>query len=338
MAHSAEGNSWAWLDPAVLCTSAAAKRSVMDLGIPIVRLLLPIVRTVLTEVAGRLASNVKPRSNAAFSGGPKLMLTLPVILGCLAILMGCAGGSGPQPLSGDFTISVNPASISTQVVGTTGPLAISVAPVNGFTAVVSVTVTGLPNGITSSPASPFTMSPGTAQPITFSAPAAAGTFTLQFQGASGVLSHSTSATLTVTPLSSPFLISASYYPWYNASAWQYTECHNGALREELIPAELPILGTYDSQDQQVVTQQIAWSVAGGVNVWDLEWVKPNDLLDTTIQSTILTNPHIGDIKFVIFYDYAIRFNNDFNLTSDKIATIVSDFQYIAAISSITRAT
>ena len=141
-----------------------------------------------------------------------------------------------------------------------------------------------------------------------------------------------------TPLSRPFLISASYYPWYNASAWQYTECHNGALREELIPAELPILGTYDSQDQQVVTQQIAWSVAGGVNVWDLEWVKPNDLLDTTIQSTILTNPHIGDIKFVIFYDYAIRFNNDFNLTSDKIATIVSDFQYIAAISSITRAT
>ena len=32
----------------------------------------------------------------------------------------------------------------------------------------------------------------------------------------------------------------------------------------------------------------------------------------------------------MFYDYAIRFNSDDNLTPDKIATIVSDFQYLAA--------
>jgi len=41
---------------------------------------------------------------------------------------------------------------------------------------------------------------------------------------------------------------------------------------------------------------------------DLEWNMPNDFLDHTIQNTILTNPHIGDIRFAMFYDYAIRFN------------------------------
>jgi glycoprotein endo-alpha-1,2-mannosidase len=79
-----------------------------------------------------------------------------------------------------------------------------------------------------------------------------------------------------------------------------------------------------------VTQQIAWSAAAGINVWDLGWVMPNDFLDNTIQNTILTNPHIGDIRFAMFYDYAIRFNSDFNVTPDKITTIVSDFQYLAA--------
>ena len=79
-----------------------------------------------------------------------------------------------------------------------------------------------------------------------------------------------------------------------------------------------------------MTQQIAWSTAAGINVWDLEWVGPDQSIDPTIQNTILTNPHIGDIKFAIFYDYAIRFNSDFNLTPDKVSTIVSDFQYIAA--------
>ena len=97
-----------------------------------------------------------------------------------------------------------------------------------------------------------------------------------------------------------------------------------------MPTQLPMLGQYSSQDQDVVSQQIAWSAAAGINVWDLEWVSPGDLLDTTIQSTVLTNPHIGDIRFAIFYDYAIRFNSDFTVTPDKIATMVSDFQYIAS--------
>ena len=201
---------------------------------------------------------------------------------------------------------------------------------NGFTGSVTVSVSGFPNGIDPSPTSPFTLSIGTPQQVTFSAPEAAGTFSVAFQGVSGNLSHSANATLTVTPPPSPYLVSASYYPWYVPASWVYQDCINGALREDLIPPELPILGEYESAQEDVVTQQIAWSAAAGVNVWDVEWIMPGDYLDTTIQNTILTNPHIGDIQFAMFYDYEIRFNADNNLTPDKVAIIVSDFQYLAA--------
>jgi glycoprotein endo-alpha-1,2-mannosidase len=271
----------------------------------------------------RLSTTVKESARIVLLAA----VMFPLIVGA-----GCGGsspGPPPPPLQ-DFSISVSPSSVSTQVGGTTQPVVVSLTPLNGFIGPVTVTLSGFPDGIASSPPSPFTLSTGTNQSFTFSAPAAAGTFTVEFQGVSGTLSHSANATLTVTPPQSPYLVSASYYPWYNANAWEYAECYNGTLRGELLPAQLPILGKYDSGQEDVVTQQIAWSAAAGINVWDLEWVMPGDFLDNTIQNTILTNPHIGDIRFAMFYDYAIRFNNDFNLTPDKVATIVSDFQYFAA--------
>jgi glycoprotein endo-alpha-1,2-mannosidase len=256
-----------------------------------------------------------------------------ILLGNLCFLNGCGASSSPPPPppppAADFSIVIAPASVSTQVGGTSAPVTVSLNALSGFSGAVSVTMTGFPNGITSSLASSFTLTAGMPQQVTFSAPAAAGTFTVQFQGAAGTLSHAANATLTVTPPQSPYLVSASYYPWYNASAFEYVECYNGTLRGELIPPQLPVLGKYDSGQENVVTQQIAWSTAAGINVWDLEWVMPNDVLDNNLQNAVLANPHIGDIRVAMFYDYAIRFNNDNNLTPDKIATIVSDFQYLA---------
>jgi len=252
-------------------------------------------------------------------------------VGGLLLFNGCGTSlSAPQPPTPDFSIAISPSSVSTQVGAITSPVTVSLNAVNGFTGTVTVTVSGFPLGIDSSPASSFILSPGAPQRVTFSARTAAGTFSVAFQGASGTLSHNSNITLTVTPRPSPYLVSASYYPWYTPSSFDYQECFNGTLRGDLVPAQLPILGKYDSRQQDVVTQQIAWSTAAGINVWDLEWVMPNDFLDNTIQSTVLTNPHIGDIRFAMFYDYAIRFNSDDNLTPDKIATIVSDFQYLAA--------
>jgi len=261
----------------------------------------------------------------------KKSILISISIFSLCFLNGCGSSSPPPPPpAADFSIVISPAAVSTQVGGTTSPITVSLNAENGFTGPVTVSASGFANGVDPSPAAPFMLTSGTPQQVTFSAPAAAGTFFVEFQGVSGTLSHSASATLTVTPQPNPYLVSASYYPWYQPSAFDYAECYNGTLRRELIPPQFPVLGKYDSRQEDVVTQQIAWSTAAGINVWDLEWVMPNDFLDTTIQNTILTNPHIGDIRFAMFYDYAIRFNSDFNLTSDKITTIVSDFQYLSA--------
>lgn len=260
-----------------------------------------------------------------------LLLLISIIGLSLCVLNGCASSSAHPhvPTAADFSIVVSPDMVSTHVGRTTLPVTVSLNAVNGFSGTVNITVSGFPNGINSSQTS-FALSPGAAQQITFSAPAAAGTFKVEFQGVAGSLSHSANTTLAVVPPKTPYLVSASYYPWYQGTNFNYTECYEGTLRDELNPPELPALGKYNSQDQDVVTQQIAWSTAAGINVWDLEWMMPNDFVDQTIQNTVLTNPHIGDIRFAMFYDYAVRFNSDLTVTPAKTKTIVSDFQYLAA--------
>ena len=256
------------------------------------------------------------------------------ILSLLVLLLSACGGvtSTPSPPpelppGADFSISLSTSSASTEVGGQTSPVTVSVTGINGFNLSVGVAVYGIPEGIASSPTAPFSVAAGSSQQLTFAAPAAAGTFTVTLLATNGALSHSATLTLTVTPKPNPFLVAASYYPWYSAAAWEYMECYEGSLRGNLIPSQLPALGEYDSQLEATISQQIAWSVAGGVNVWDMEWVGPNNSLDDTFRNNILTNPHVADIRFAIMYDYAIRFAGDFNLTQDKITTILSDFTY-----------
>lgn len=244
-------------------------------------------------------------------------------------IMSCTEDSSAPPSAPDFSLSVSPSSVSAEVGGTTPPFTVSVNGQNGFAGTVTVTVDGFPSGIEPSPTPPLALSAGASQQVAFAAVAAAGTFTVTFRGASGTRMRTATATLAITPQPSPFLMAATYYPWYTPNAFDYLECERGTLRYELDPPQPPMLGKYDSRQQDVVTQHIAWSSAAGVNVWAMEWVRPDDFLDLTLRNSILPNPHIGDIQFAIVYDYAIRFNGDFDLTPTKVATILSDFEYLA---------
>ncbi|MBZ5613433.1 MAG: matrixin family metalloprotease [Acidobacteriia bacterium] len=120
-------------------------------------------------------------------------------------LCGCGGGasSPPPPPSLDFSISVSPSSTSVQQGATTGPITVSVSGLNGFAGSVSVAIVGLPQGVTSNPASPFSVAAGSSQQVTFSVPVsvAAGNSTITFHGTSGTLSHTATATLGVTSFS-----------------------------------------------------------------------------------------------------------------------------------------
>lgn len=266
---------------------------------------------------------------------PCFGMGLSVTVFAIFFIAGCGGGSQtyqpppPPPPVADFAISVSPTSVSTQVGGATAPVTVTVTPTNGFSDSVSVSLDGFPNGITPSP-STLSLNPGMSGQVSFAAPAAAGTFAVNVRGTSGSLSHAAKVTLAVSPPATPFLVAATYFPWYTPDVFDYLECYGGSLRGELVPPQMPILGKYDSRQEDVITQHIAWSTAAGVNVWAMEWIGRDNFLDPTLKNTILINPHIGDMRFAIFYDFVIRFNGDLNITPAKIDAVISDFKYLAS--------
>ncbi len=100
--------------------------------------------------------------------------------------------------SPDFSLTINPTSLTL----TTGALgqqtAVSATGLNGFSGSVGVSISGLPTGVTVAPAT-LTLAPGTPQSLTLTAAANAtiGTSSVVLQGQSGSLSHTATLTLTV---------------------------------------------------------------------------------------------------------------------------------------------
>lgn len=106
----------------------------------------------------------------------------------------------PPVLPADFALSVSPAAVTQQVGEVGTPLSVAVAGLHGFSGSVSVSLSGLPSGTTSTPASPFTIAANATQDLTFTIPASTtvGDSNVSLSGTSGTLSHSTPLKLTVT--------------------------------------------------------------------------------------------------------------------------------------------
>jgi hypothetical protein len=99
----------------------------------------------------------------------------------------------------DFSLSINPTAQTLTAGNATGvPVAVTATALNGLTGSVTVALTGLPAGVTASPAS-LTLTPGTPQNVTLTAASTAiiGTSTVTFTGTSGALTHTAPLALTV---------------------------------------------------------------------------------------------------------------------------------------------
>lgn len=119
-----------------------------------------------------------------------------------ASLVSCGGGSSsPPPSPGpspSFTISVSPQNQSVDL-GQSATLNLSVNAQNGFNQSINVSLTGLPSGVTSSPASSFSMTTaGQAVTLTASSSAPLGSSTITFNASSGDLKSSAQASVSVT--------------------------------------------------------------------------------------------------------------------------------------------
>ena len=127
----------------------------------------------------------------------------------------------------------------------------------------------------------------------------------------------------------PLTIGAYYYAWYGQDGLPWT----GALRPGLDPPELPLLGEYDSRNPAVIAQQYAWAQEYGVDVFFCSWHGPGGYDDVTIRDDLLPSPARGPTKIALFYESLQRLgigsDARIHLTDASVATMVSDFDYMA---------
>src|SRR5260370_39115309 len=127
---------------------------------------------------------------------------LAVQLSLALLVAGCGGSYSsppPPPPVADFTLSLSSSSISITQGASSPAVTVSVNPLNGFSSAVQVTLGALPAGVTSNPASPFSVAAGASISVIFGASANAtpGNCTIPVLAASGTPSHSASLALAI---------------------------------------------------------------------------------------------------------------------------------------------
>ena len=140
----------------------------------------------------------------------RTILALP-LLAVLAVLTACSNSSTQPTPAANFTVTASVTTL-TLAAGAEESFTVEAAATNGFNATVAVTVSGLPTGVTASPAS-LSLTPGVAQKVTLTAAssASAGSSTVTITGKSGSLSQSAAVALTVSAAATTadFTLSAS---------------------------------------------------------------------------------------------------------------------------------
>ncbi len=138
-----------------------------------------------------------------------------VVIVLFTVACGGGGGTGgvqPPPPAPDFSLTLSSASVTVSQGSTSSPVNVSITPQNGFTDSVQVSFTGLPSGVTSNPASPFSVAAGQSVSVLFGAESAASTgqFSPTAQGTSGALSHSRDFSLAIQGTAPTNLPQTSY--------------------------------------------------------------------------------------------------------------------------------
>ena len=102
-------------------------------------------------------------------------------------LVSCGGGSTVTPAP-DFSLAATPTTLTLTPGAAGQTVSLTATAVNGFSSAVTVTISGLPTGVTATPTT-LTLTPGAAKTVTLTAggTAAAGASTVTFTGTSGTV-------------------------------------------------------------------------------------------------------------------------------------------------------
>jgi hypothetical protein len=121
-----------------------------------------------------------------------------VCLMCGLAFISCGGGMDSAAPKPDFALSVSPTSVTLVGGGPGSQITVLAAALNSFAGTIAVSISGVPSGVTASPAT-LNLSSGTSKTITLTAglTAANATPTVMFNGTSGMISHSAALAVTV---------------------------------------------------------------------------------------------------------------------------------------------
>ncbi len=163
----------------------------------------------LSGLPGGTTTSPASPFNLTAGGSQKVTLTLPATASNGNYTVTATGSAGSLSHSSaltltinaapDFSIALSPNAITAAAGTSNTTFTASITAQNGFNGSTLVTLSGLPAGATTSPASPFNLAAGSSQTLTLSLPTtvAAGNYTITATGNSGSLTHSTALTLTV---------------------------------------------------------------------------------------------------------------------------------------------
>jgi hypothetical protein len=168
--------------------------------------------------------------------------------------------TAPPPAQADFSLAVSPQSLSLTIGGAGQPVQVTATALNGFTGTTSVALSGLPAGVTASPAS-VSLTPGTPQSVTLTAgnSAQAGSANVVFTGTSGSLTHT--ATLALTVAASSGVNVTTYHNDTARDGWNASETvltpQNVNFNSFGKLLELPVDGRVDGQPLYVSSLSVA---------------------------------------------------------------------------------
>jgi hypothetical protein len=151
-----------------------------------------------------------------FATGNSRVLAILVAIIFSAFMAGCGGGNS-QSINhvspAGFTLSSSPASVILQQ-AQTGALTVSINPTGGFSGSVSLSVSGLPSGVTAT-FNPTSTTSSSTLTLTVGGSTATGPATITVQGTSSSVSSTTPITLTILIAPPPGSVPQSFFALNN---------------------------------------------------------------------------------------------------------------------------
>lgn len=132
---------------------------------------------------------------------------------------------------------------------------------------------------------------------------------------------------------SDLMVGAYYYGWWRKPGVPGGHWRSGGNDPGGNPeyTNTPVLGEYDSREEEVINRHIAWAKEAGIDFFAVSWWGPNEATDITLKDYYLNARRSYDIKFCIHYESLGRLGGPPVDLSDpaRRQRFLSDFEYLA---------